>query len=255
MRDAIKSNEIVFKFENPICQSINGQQDIETGVTQSRIISDPVNAKPISMQDSMSVFKSVVGAPMGVSEKDHHVECKPQNNNEYSNSNQTSSQVIKLSNGFRQPKLRRDVVNKTIFRIIRRYYYSLLVKLVPDYKKQKKDNLISMLVSFSEYLFPKIEDSNQVAQVLSALMFRREILLSKMSSDSKACIQVFLDIQSKYTHKLISEALSNKYFRVIFKNFIENGITFFEQDENVVNHLDQYNDELEKIKKLFFSSS
>lgn len=150
--------------------------------------------------------------------------------------------------------VRRDVVNKTIFRIIRRFFHSTLEKHVPDYKKQKKANLMNMLSTFSEFLFKNTVDSTEIAEVLSALMFRREMLLSAMDEALKARVQVFLDIQSKYTHKLLYPALENKYFRVIFNYFIQNGSNFLLSDENVKNCPERYLEEFEKIKEIFFSS-
>lgn len=62
--------------------------------------------------------------------------------------------------------VRRDVINKTIFRIIRRFFYSLLEKVVPDYKIQKRANLMNMLVSFAELLFPMEENIIEITEVL-----------------------------------------------------------------------------------------
>lgn len=152
-------------------------------------------------------------------------------------------------------EVRRDVINKTIFRIMRRYFHSMLEKLVPDYKYQKKANLMSMLASFVEYVFPITENIIEVAEVLSALMFRREMLLIHRTTEQRRDIQVFLDVQSKYTHKLLPAVFGNKHFRVVFKYFIENGVTYFEQDENVIKNVSKYTEELEKLKEMHFKVS
>ena len=108
------------------------------------------------------------------------------------------------------PKVvRRDVVNKTIFRIIRRFFHQLLSKAVPDYKHQKKANLKQMLISFSEFLFPQFPNSSKMSEVMSCLMFRRELLLAKDPVVKDSSLKVFLDIQSKYSHKLLPPVLSN----------------------------------------------
>jgi hypothetical protein len=150
--------------------------------------------------------------------------------------------------------IRRDVVNKTIFRIIRRFFLNMLEKAVPDYKKQKKTNLMNMLISFSEFLFPQLEDHSKIGQVMSALMFRRELLLLKDKTLITEEMKVFMDIQSKYTHKLLRPAMSNKYFKILFNYFLINGIEFFDQDENVVSNSDQYTEEFQKIKQLLQTS-
>ena len=62
--------------------------------------------------------------------------------------------------------VRRDVINKTIFRIIRRFFYSLLEQTIPDYKHQKRANLLNMLASFSEFLFPMEENIVEISEVL-----------------------------------------------------------------------------------------
>jgi hypothetical protein len=151
--------------------------------------------------------------------------------------------------------VRRDVVNKTIFRIVRRFFLNLLEKAVPDFKKQKKSNLMNMLTSFAEFLFPFSEDSTQIAGVMSALMFRRELLQSKVENIATSNLKVFMDIQSKYTHKLLMPATQNEHFVMLFKHFIQNGIDFFDQDENVVSNPKVYKEELSKISQLVSSTS
>lgn len=150
--------------------------------------------------------------------------------------------------------VRRDVINKTIFRIIRRFFYSLLEQIIPDYKHQKRANLLNMLASFSEFLFPMEENIVEISEVLWALMFRREVLLLKGNSELRDKVQIFLDVQSKYTHKLLHPVMENKHFKVIFKYFLKNGITFFENDENVKKSPERYREEFQKIKEIFQSS-
>lgn len=147
--------------------------------------------------------------------------------------------------------VRRDVVNKTIFRIIRRYFLNLLEKAVPDYRIQKKANLMNMLTSFAEFLFPGTENSTKIAEVMSALMFRRELLLAKSELTKDADLKVFLDIQSKYTHKLLLPALENKHFKVMFEYFLAHGIEFLNNDENVINNASTYKLEFGKIRSLY----
>ena len=173
---------------------------------------------------------------------------------------ESSDQIDHIIAPFRKSKsagdskvVRRDVINKTIFRIIRRYFLNLLEKAVPDYKCQKKDNLLNMLTSFAEFLFPEAENSTQLAEVMSALMFRRELLLSKSEVSKRSELKVFLDIQSKYSHKLLQPALDNASFRVLFAYFLENGTKFFGVDENVMNNSSNYYEELNKIKQVFLT--
>lgn len=127
----------------------------------------------------------------------------------------------------------------------------ILEKNIPDYKKQKKQNLMNLLAKFSARLFPEIDNSNDMAKVMSALMFRREVLLSKKDIYYNPKLKVFLDIQSKYSHKLLAPVLKNKYFGILFVKFLEKGMKFFKSDENVSANFEVYNQELEKIKSLF----
>ncbi len=127
----------------------------------------------------------------------------------------------------------------------------ILEKNIPDYKKQKKQNLMNLLAKFSARLFPEIDNSNEMAKVMSALMFRREVLLSKKDVYYNPKLKVFLDIQSKYSHKLLAPVLKNKYFGILFVKFLEKGMKFFKSDENVSANFEVYNQELEKIKSLF----
>lgn len=145
------------------------------------------------------------------------------------------------------------MINKTIFRIIRRYFHKILENAIPDYKQQKKADLMNLLISFSELLFPEIDNSKEMAKVMSALMFRREVLVSKRDAYYDPKLKVFLDIQSKYSHKLLTPVLKNKYFGLMFIKFLEKGHEFFISDENVTSNASVYSQELEKIKSLFFA--
>lgn len=219
--------------------------------------------------ENTGITQNSILVPMYKLEKDEKHAKTPSNNcSKKSSSTNVTSTVVdnfdldQLVAPFRETKtnknkvvVRRDVINKTIFRIIRRYYHSLLEKLIPDYKKQKKNNLMKMLISLSEYLFSRTEDSSEIALVLSALMFRREFLLSKIDSDTKTKVQIFLDVQSKYTHKLLEPVMGNKYFQIIFEHFLGNGMSFFGEDENVTKHSKAYQLELEKLRNLYINSS
>lgn len=244
LQETEKEDEIVFKFENPISIVNQSLGDPQTGITQITHNCENETNKGENLETDISKAQSYA-----------------QNEIKEASKLQQESSLEKLLSPFRnsyvkfeEPRLRRDVVNKTIFRIIRRYFHSLLGTLIHDYKKQKKSNLMSMLISFSDYLFPQMKNNQDLAQVLSALMFRREILMSKGSKDARKNIQAFLDIQSKYTHKLIDEALSNRCFRIIFKHFIEKGMEFFKEDENVQKHSEQYHEELQKIIDLYVTT-
>ena len=245
--DASNPKGVIFKFENLARRVTVRNDDIDTGITRNQQTSNLDNSKG-SNQDKLS---SIVNLDHG-----EPSEVRPQNSIKQPNVDMSEYLNTKsAAPEFHKPKVRRDVVNKTIFRIIRRYFHSVLVKLIPDYKKQKKHNLMNMLISFSEYLFPQVSNSLELAQVLSALMFRREVLTSKMDKDVRMKVQPFLDIQSKYTHKLISQVMTNMYFRVIFKYFLDTGLSFFYSDENVKSHQDQYSQELDKIKEVFSTTS
>lgn len=250
--DMDRTGEIVFKFENPTSSHIYGNEDVDTGVTQKIKTEANCETKAISVTGTTQCKPS--GDKNEERPEAHQIDTGL-GANFTQPVDQSESKNLKSSSEFQKPKVRRDVINKTTFRIIRRYFHSVLEKLIPGYKKHKKQNLMSMLVSFSEYVFPEITNSLEMAQVLRALMFRREVLLEKHDQNNRKNIQVFLDIQSKYTHRLISEAMSNRYFREVFKYFLDNGISFYEQDENVLAHNAQYSAELEKIKAIYFSTS
>jgi hypothetical protein len=169
-------------------------------------------------------------------------------------SSQSVNETFKNPDNCKVTKVvRRDVVNKTIFRIIRRFFHELLAKAVPDYKHQKKNNMKKMLVSFSEFLFPDFVESTKMSEVLSSLMFRRELLLAKDPLTNDASMKVFLDIQSKYSHKLLMPALSNLCFRKMFELFLTKGMEFYKADDNVASQPLVYSAELEKLKSLFHS--
>lgn len=231
----------VFKYKN-----IGFEDMIEppkkTCVTQKSSDSNMwINVKPIELKESKIAqnLKIEVSAPKGSCRNPLEID-------------KIIEPMRKLKSEETFKEVRRDVINKTIFRIIRRFFHSMLEKLVPDYKYQKKNNLMSMLASFSEYLFPTAENILEVTEVLSALMFRREILLIKRTEDQRKEIQVFLDVQSKYTHKLLPTVFASKSFRVIFQYFVENGITYFEEDENVIKNVSKYTEELEKLKEIHY---
>jgi hypothetical protein len=85
-------------------------------------------------------------------------------------------------------------------------------------------------------------------------MFRREVLLLKGRPELRNKVQIFLDVQSKYTHKLLHPVMENKHFKVIFKYFLKFGTTFFDNDENVKKNPERYREEFQKIKEIYQSS-
>ena len=242
--DFSKADEIMFKFENPTSKPHFGQEDLETGVTQNK------------QQDQLSSKNAIFahGAAPVIITADKCTDIDSSAKTGDSSKNNIGWRHLSNSKP-KQTKMRRDVVNKTIFRIIRRFFHSVLEKQTPGYKLHKKSDLIGMLSKLVNELFPGYPEQHELAHVLSAVMFRREILMSKPSPDLLAKVQVFLDVQSKYTHKLIAQALSNSHFRMIFGYFLEHGISYFDLDENVIANSLQYHEELEKIKAQFFKTS
>ncbi|CAI2372126.1 unnamed protein product [Moneuplotes crassus] len=232
----LNSSENIFKFCNKIENSMIGELGL-IGVTQSSK-EQPMQFGDINLDTCQA-------------------DCDFDNNN---NLEEAPKKLVtkpemtpKKSNPRKCKAVRRDVINKTIFRIIRRYYHKILEKVIPDYKEQKKNDLVKLLEKFSDLIFPEVDNSNEMAKVMSALMFRREALLSKKDVYHKPKLRVFLDIQSKYSHKLLSPVLKNRYFRMMFEMFLQNGSEFFISDENVASNFKVYHQELEKIKDLFFS--
>mmetsp|Transcript_2229 Transcript_2229/g.2599 ORF Transcript_2229/g.2599 Transcript_2229/m.2599 type:complete len:291 (+) Transcript_2229:125-997(+) len=236
----VNTSEHVFKFASlDQISSIGDHQEL-TGVTQN-INSFKNDCENINLDTSMADCDFENHIALGKdSEKLREVKIQKH----------ISSNLCK-----KLKPIRRDVINKTIFRIIRRYFHMLLEKAIPDYKNQKKNNLMKMLSSFSEFLFPNISNSDEMAKVMSALMFRREVLVSQKDVCKDASLKVFLDIQSKYSHKLLLPALSNPYFREMFARFTKQGIPFLDKDENVMSNSIIYYKELEKIKNIFGSLS
>ena len=237
----VNTSEHIFKFPN-FDQKVGDHLEL-TGVTQNENqFLNQCQDLDLDTSQADCDFENNDEDSKSSMEKEQKKLCKP-----------VSQKVpIKIE---KSKTIRRDVINKTIFRIIRRYFHMLLEKAVPDYKSQKKHNLMSMLRSFSEYLFPSNLDSLKMAQVMSALMFRREVLVSKKDICQDPNLKVFLDIQSKYSHKLLSPVLCNQYFGLMFEKFIGQGMAFFEEDENVTNNSKIYHQELEKIKSIYYSSS
>lgn len=239
--DCMNTSEHIFKFPN-FDQKVGDHLEL-TGVTQNENqIQNQSEDLNLDTSQADCDFENNNEDPKSCLEQEQKKLGKPV-------SQEIPSRIQKSKT------IRRDVINKTIFRIIRRYFHMLLEKAVPDYKSQKKHNLMSMLRSFSEYLFPNNQDSLKMAQVMSALMFRREVLVSKKDISQDPNLKVFLDIQSKYSHKLLSPVLCNKYFGMMFEKFIEHGIAFFDEDENVTNNSKIYHQELDKIKSIYYSSS
>lgn len=238
------ADEILFKFENLVSKLNFGQDDLETGVTQNKQQEQLSCKNDINAHDVASLCK--------IADQHTDIVSSPKTGDSSKNGISCSNLGFKSS---KTTKMRRDVVNKTIFRIIRRFFHFVLEKLMPEHKLYKKCDLLGMLSKLVNKLFPNYPEQQELAQVLSAVMFRREILMSKPSPDQLAKVQVFLDVQSKYTHKLIAEALGNIHFRVVFKYFLEHGISYFDLDENVISHPLQYHEELGKMKAQFFKTS
>lgn len=147
---------------------------------------------------------------------------------------------------------RKDVVNKNIMRIISRYYKGLLAQYFPEFKStfRKAEALDALLDNFCKWVFPLNYDEN-LKYVLGAFVIAPKMNILELSPQSKREVAQIHKTLSKYTHKDMERLYSIPSVGVIFANFIEVGMTFFNREELVQKRENVYSEALTYFKRKF----
>ena len=147
---------------------------------------------------------------------------------------------------------RKDVVNKNIMRIISRYYKGLLTQYFPEFKStfRKTEALDALLDNFCKWVFPLNFDEN-LKYVLGAFVIAPKMNILELSPQSKREVAQVHKTLSKYTHKDMEKLYSIPSVGVIFANFIEVGMNFFNREDLVQKREDVYSEALTYFKTKF----
>ena len=148
--------------------------------------------------------------------------------------------------------VRKDVVNKNMFRIISRFYKHLMAQHFPQFKSALRNvqELEELLENFCSMLFPEVQD-DKLKYTLGALCIAPKMKILDVSTEVKLQVSQIHKVLSKYTHKDMQKLESIPTFGLIYSNFSLNGMEFFQEEETVQKHTQVYFKALNELKTKF----
>lgn len=148
--------------------------------------------------------------------------------------------------------VRKDVVNKNIFRIVSRYYKSLMTQYFPKHKTAFKNaqDLELLLGRFCSIVFPG-EHDEKLKYTLGAFWFAPKMKILDVSTEVKHEVSQIHKVLSKYTHKDMEKLHSISTIGLIYSSFASNGFEYFQAEETVQKHSQVYFKALEQLKSKF----
>lgn len=149
---------------------------------------------------------------------------------------------------------RRDVVNKTIMRIMKRFYIQLFKDMFPKVKA-KKTSAEQYLNSCSE-LISRLQGGISCNDHLK--YFIVHMLNNKLLSNVPETISMSLDLFNtclySYSDKALRRIYEDSSSRLLFNYFYQYGQSFFLEQDNVQKNLSDYKDSLDVIYQSFNGS-
>lgn len=150
--------------------------------------------------------------------------------------------------------LRKDVMNKTILRIMSRYFRSIAEKSYPDFKRRIKnqDLLEELLQELCYKLFPSHACGNfNLKYVLGALICAPQTKALPLDPETLSLVTQVHKCLSKYTHKDLRRLHKSGCIKLFFNNFVSEGLEFFNDEDIVKRNPLQYAQALEEFKISF----
>lgn len=148
---------------------------------------------------------------------------------------------------------RRDVVNKTIFRIMKRFYLMLFKEMNP--KLKLKSNSVDDYVEGARKLLCTFGDNLSVFENLK--YFITQMVSSKFASqfnvdtELESSLKLLDTCLYSYSDKAINRIFEDSSSRLLFNYFYEQGQEFFLEQKNVQKNFNDYMSAFECLYKSF----
>ena len=148
---------------------------------------------------------------------------------------------------------RRDVVNKTIFRIMKRFYIKIFKDAFPKIKNKKAtasdylDACSELLKSLKGYI-----SANSYLKYFLVQMINNKLLKNvEIEEDIKKSLDLLNTCLYSYSDKALKRIYDDSSSRLLFNYFYQNGQSFFYEQSNVEKNEADYRDAFDNIFKSF----
>jgi hypothetical protein len=148
---------------------------------------------------------------------------------------------------------RRDVINKTIFRSMKRFYIKLFKKLFP--KLKVNSNSLNEFLDASKTLLESVIGCTEVNDNLKFFML--QLTASKLTQKLKVnpalahSLKLLDSCLYSYSDKALRSICKDASAKLLFTHFYLNGQEFFRQEKNVTKNLAEYSAAFESIYQCF----
>lgn len=148
---------------------------------------------------------------------------------------------------------RRDVINKTIFRSMKRFYIKLFKKLYP--KLKVNSNSLNEFLDASKSLLESVIGCTEVSENLK--LFLLQLTASKLTQKLKVnpvlaqSLKLLDSCLYSYSDKALRGICKDASAKLVFTHFYHNGQEFFRQEKNVKKNLAEYSAAFDSIYQCF----
>lgn len=148
---------------------------------------------------------------------------------------------------------RRDVINKTVFRIMKRYYLQLFKNMFP--KMKLKVNSVDEYLEASKQLLSSLSGDVSVNESLK--FFITQMVSTKLASqfsisqELKDSLKLLDACLYSYSDKALKRVFADSSARLLFSYFYEHGQKFFSDQKNVQKNSSEYQTMFESLYKSF----
>ena len=131
---------------------------------------------------------------------------------------ETNSQSENPKKGSENHSVRKDVVTKTILRIMRRFFQVEFENFKETQEEKSDDELCHQFVI---HLFPNITENENLEGILAYLISKkRQIIMNNFGRTTKKQIQVLRNSLYKYSQTSLSRMLESPNIELVFKHFV-----------------------------------
>jgi len=159
---------------------------------------------------------------------------------------------------FKDEKLstRRDVVSKTILRIMKRYFVQIFKEMYPKLKL-KVNSIEEYLESAKQFLSTlngEISSNDHIKYFIAQMVSLKLTAKFEVNNQMKGSLKLLDSCLYSYSDKAMNKLFKDSSAKILFNYFFENGQRFFGAEKNVVKNLSEYSCALKGIYVQFNNS-
>lgn len=152
---------------------------------------------------------------------------------------------------------RRDVINKTVFRIMKRFFLLKFKSLHPK-MKLKVNTVEEYLVAWEKLLISfggEMSENEHLKYFITQMVSTKLASKFQVSNELEHSLKLLDTCLYSYSDKALKRIFSDSSSRLLFNYFFRYGKVFFEEQKNVQNNVAEYKSMLESLSRSFNGSS